>query len=91
MDYLPSDELIPEIDQIYYWSRTAKEGSKSELNFKVNHEAWSSVNSEEGNCLNQACPYYKPCFFQKSRRALQDAQVIVANHAISFCDLAIKA
>ncbi|MCH2207694.1 MAG: ATP-dependent DNA helicase [Lentisphaerales bacterium] len=90
MDYLPSDDLIPEIDQIYYWSRTAKNGSKSELDFKVNFEAWGSVNSEEGNCLNQSCPYYKPCFFQKSRRELQDAQVIVANHALLFCDLAIK-
>lgn len=90
MDYLPSDDLIPEIDQIYYWSRTAKDGSRSELDFKVNFEAWGSVNSEEGNCLNQSCPYYKPCFFQKSRRELQDAQVIVANHAILFCDLAIK-
>ncbi|MCM8539341.1 MAG: DEAD/DEAH box helicase [Lentisphaeraceae bacterium] len=91
MDYLPSDDLIPEIDQIYYWSKTAETGCKSELNFKVAPEAWSAVNSEEGNCLNQACPFYKPCFFQNSRRQLREAQIIVANHAILFSDLALKA
>lgn len=91
MDYLPSDELIPEIDQIYYWSKTAKTGSRSELDFKVSAEAWNAVNSEEGNCLNQACPYYKPCFFQNARRKLREAQIIVANHALLFSDLALKA
>lgn len=91
MDYLPSDELIPEIDQIYYWSKTAENGSRSELNFKVSSEAWTAVNSEEGNCLNQSCPFYKPCFFQNSRRKLREAQIIVANHAILFSDLALKA
>ena len=91
MDYLPSDDLIPEIDQIYYWSKTAKNGSKSELDFKVSPEAWGAVNSEEGNCLNQACPYYKPCFFQSARRQLREAQIIVANHSLLFSDLALKA
>ncbi|MCM8529023.1 MAG: DEAD/DEAH box helicase [Lentisphaeraceae bacterium] len=91
MDYLPSDDLIPEIDQIYYWSKTAQTGCRSELNFKVAPEAWGAVNSEEGNCLNQACPHYKPCFFQNSRRQLREAQIIVANHAILFSDLALKA
>lgn len=91
LDYLPSDDLIPDIDQIYYWSKTAQTGSRSELDFKVSHEAWSACNSEEGNCLNQACPFFKPCFFQSARRQLREAQIIVANHSLLFSDLALKA
>ena len=90
MDYLPSDSMIPEIDKIYMWSSTSLTGSRSEVNFHVNHEAWSAVNSEQGNCLNQACPHYKACFFQKARRQLRSANIIVANHALFFSDLAIK-
>lgn len=90
-DYLPSDQLIPDVDKIYTWSKTAKSGSRSELDFRVDPEAWSTVNSEEGNCLNQACPWYKPCFFQRARRKLRDAHIIVANHSLFFSDLAIKA
>ena len=91
MDFLPSDDLIPAIDKIYLWSKTSHSGSRSEIDFQVDYEAWSTVNSEEGNCLNQACPYYKPCFFQRARRQLKDANVIVSNHALLFSDLAIKA
>jgi len=90
MDYLPSDELVPEIDKIYLWSKGAEFGSRSEVDFPVNYEAWSAVNSEQGNCLNQACPHYKGCFFQRARRQLRSANIIVSNHALLFSDLAIK-
>ena len=89
-DFLPDESMIPEVFRIKSWSATSENGSKTELPFPVENSAWNTVNAEEGNCLNQRCPHYKPCFFQKSRRSLFSADIIIVNHALFFADLAIK-
>ncbi len=90
LDYLPDAELMPEIDRIALWAEGAREGDRQELDFRIRPESWMAVNAEEGNCLNQHCPFFKPCHFQNGRRRLQGAHVIVANHALFLADLAIK-
>ncbi|WDE95363.1 ATP-dependent DNA helicase [Lentisphaera profundi] len=90
-DFLPDESMIPEVFRIKSWADTSENGCKTELPFAVDNGAWGTVNAEEGNCLNQRCPHFKPCFFQKSRRALFKADIIIVNHALFFSDLAIKA
>ena len=90
-DFLPDESMIPEVFRIKSWADTSQNGCKTELPFAVEGSAWNSTNAEEGNCLNQRCPHFKPCFFQKSRRGLYAADIIIVNHALFFSDLAIKA
>ena len=54
-------------------------------------EVWESVESDSGNCLKQACPHYRQCFFFKMARRHAGAQILVVNHALYMSDLALKA
>jgi ATP-dependent DNA helicase DinG len=72
------------------WSRTATEGSRSELPVLPSSELWEQIGAEAENCTHIKCPHYKECFFFKARRHAADAHLIVANHHLLFADLAIR-
>src|SRR6185295_2940148 len=51
---------------------------------------WDEVESDSGNCLGRKCPTYKECFYYRARRRVQNAQLLVVNHALFFSDLALR-
>ena len=51
---------------------------------------WDEVASDSGNCLGRNCPTYKKCFYFHARRRVQNAQILVVNHALFFSDLALR-
>lgn len=71
------------------WLSHTTTGDKSELNLRgPEEENWSQVMSESEACLGQKCPYnQKRCFFFRSRRRAQAAQVLVVNHSLLLSDL----
>ena len=46
--------------------------------------------SDSGNCLGRQCPTYKECFYYRARRRVQNAQILIVNHALFFSDLALR-
>ena len=36
------------------------------------------------------CPTYKECFYYRARRRMQNAQILIVNHALFFSDLALR-
>jgi ATP-dependent DNA helicase DinG len=52
---------------------------------------WEAVESDSGNCLKQACPHYRDCFFFKAARRARGAEIFIVNHALYMSDLALKA
>ena len=51
---------------------------------------WDEVQSDSANCLGRNCPTYKDCFYYRARRRVQNAQILVVNHALFFSDLALR-
>ena len=88
-DYLPGADL-PELERVWQWSRDTADGSRSDVETEVSHNVWDAVCCEPGNCLNQQCPFNRQCFLMKARFKLLDANLIVANHALFFSDMAMK-
>ena len=88
-DYLPGADL-PELERVWQWSQKTVDGSRSDLDFEVSHNVWEAVYCEPGNCLNQQCPFHRQCYMMKARFKLLDANLIVANHALFFSDMAMK-
>jgi len=72
------------------WANQTKDGSLSDIPFVPSSLVWDMVNSEHGNCRGRKCPHFQDCFYQKARRQLETADIIVANHALLFSDLALK-
>ena len=84
------DDLGDELDEIAAWAADSKDGSLSDIPVSPSSDAWDAVQSEHGNCLGRKCAHYKNCFYWKARRRLEQADIVVANHAMMFSDLVLK-
>lgn len=79
-----------ELDLIREWADKTADGSIQELDPQPAAEVWGSVCAEQGNCLWQKCPEYKPCFFMNARKRMFDADVLVVNHHVLFSEIALR-
>ncbi|MCX5633802.1 MAG: DEAD/DEAH box helicase [Phycisphaerae bacterium] len=72
------------------WAKQSADGSLSDIGFVPPWQVWHSVMSEHGNCRGRKCPHFDKCFYWRSRRRLETADIIVANHALLFSDLLLR-
>lgn len=79
-----------QLDRLAAWAAESVDGSLSDLSFRPLPQVWEAVCAEQGNCLNRRCAYFERCGYQRSRREMRAAQLIIANHALVFTDLAIR-
>lgn len=79
-----------ELRRIRDWARTTTDGSLSDLSHRPLGSVWDEVASDSGNCMGRKCPTYEQCFYYAARRRVQNAQVLVVNHALYFSDLALR-
>ncbi len=79
-----------ELEEIAALARADQVGTRDELPFVPNAGLWDEICAEQGNCLGKKCQFYSPCPWQRSRRRLHNAQLIVVNHALYFADLALR-
>ena len=84
------DEFAKQLYEIEAWANETNDGSLSDLENQPSMPVWDSVCSEHGNCRGRKCSYYKDCFYWRARRRLEQADVIIANHALLFSDLILK-
>lgn len=54
-------------------------------------EVWAQVCAEEGTCVYPAQRSHKECFLSKARAQMQEADLLIVNHALFFSDLAMRA
>jgi ATP-dependent DNA helicase DinG len=84
------DNQIEVPETIFGWSKTAVEGSRSELPLSPSPELWDKIGAEAESCTHAKCPHHKECFFFKARREAAEAHLIVANHHLFFADLSLR-
>ena len=75
-------------NRLLAWAEHTATGDRSELDFNPG-ESWSRVNPDDG-CPGKKCSFYRDCFFFNARAKLQDAGLIVCNHALFFTDLNVR-
>ncbi len=85
-----STEEFEHLRQISDWARETNDGSRADLSFQPASQVWEEVASDSGNCMGRNCPQYKDCFYQKARRRVHNAQILVVNHALLCSDLALR-
>jgi ATP-dependent DNA helicase DinG len=87
---LAYDEQLEQLGSIDAWSRDTADGSLSDLPFRPQPAVWDEVASDSGNCLGRECPHYGDCYYFRARRRMQNAQILVVNHALLCSDLALR-
>ncbi|MBO6513231.1 MAG: hypothetical protein JJ974_04625 [Phycisphaerales bacterium] len=78
------------LDIIEDWAYGTEDGSLSTLPAIERMGVWSSVQSDSTNCMGRKCPHHADCFYQDARRDMEDADLLICNHALFFSDLALR-
>ncbi len=89
-ELLPHVEERTVVERIHEWAETTRDGTRQSLPFEPPGRTWSRVQAESGNCLGRRCDFYDRCHYQAGKRRLQNADIIIANHAFLFADLALR-
>ncbi|MBN1787084.1 MAG: DEAD/DEAH box helicase family protein [Sedimentisphaerales bacterium] len=84
------DSDTAQLVRLANWAGQTKDGSLSDIDFSPSPQIWNTVMSEHGNCRSRKCPHFNKCFYWRSRRRLENADIIVANHALLFSDLVLR-
>lgn len=85
-----TSEAIGQLRELGAWSKRTHDGSLSDLPHQPAPHVWDEVASDHGNCMGRKCPTYRKCFYYQDRRRVQNAQILVVNHALFFSDLALR-
>ncbi len=81
---------LEQVRTLSKWSKQTGDGSLADLDFRPSPAVWDEVASDHGNCMGRQCPTYAQCFYYQARRRMQQAQILVVNHALFFSDLALR-
>ncbi|MEE2971876.1 MAG: helicase C-terminal domain-containing protein, partial [Planctomycetota bacterium] len=87
---LADDTERHSLQQIEKWAATTDDGTLATLPQLKRPGVWDHVQSESGNCLGRRCPTHDECFYQSARRRMENADLLVCNHALFFSDLALR-
>ena len=68
------------------WIERSKTGDRAELDFVPNQETWNEIDSDSDDCLRTKCPSFTKCFYFKSKKEAEVADIIVVNHALLLID-----
>jgi len=80
-----------ELERLEEWALATGDGSLSDLAPLPAPRVWDRVCAEHGNCRGRKCLHERRCFYQRARRRVHQADLLVVNHALFFSDLAIRA
>ena len=88
---MPSRQAVDQLRRIRVWSGRTFSGDISEVdNIPEDAPIWHQVTSTTDNCLGQECPSFSDCHVIKTRRAAQEADIVVINHHLLFADMLLK-
>lgn len=79
-----------ELERIRQWSLSTQTGLVEELNPPPDWEVWGWVNADASSCTPKNCAD-NSCFYQRARKAVAGADIIVVNHSLLFALLAAGA
>ncbi|MEM9882568.1 MAG: helicase C-terminal domain-containing protein [Planctomycetota bacterium] len=77
--------------QLVDWAQHTDDGTLATLPQLEAPHVWNDAQSDSEDCLGKRCPTFNKCFYQSARRRMQNADVLVVNHALFFADLALRA
>ena len=76
-----------ELQRIWEWAQTTQDGSLSDFAVEPDSAVWSQVCSEAHICTTKSCGANPKCPYQRARKRLISADVVVMNHTLFFMNL----
>ncbi len=79
-----------QLNDLMAWAGKTRDGSKADLNFIPQDDAWEAIQSEADQCTRLKCQFYDECFFYIARRNAASSDVLVVNHYLLMADLVVR-
>jgi ATP-dependent DNA helicase DinG len=80
-----------EFERLRDWLETTDTGDRAELDFEPRPTLWSELAVGSDRCTGRRCAFAAACFAELARERAVDAELVIANHALYFADLALRA
>src|SRR4051794_18208827 len=77
------EELVP-------WLESTETGDRAELDREPSHTLWSELAVGADRCAGRRCPFISTCFAEAARDRAGEAELVIANHALYFADVALR-
>ena len=87
---LPVPSLVLDTERLIAKLENGLDGERGSAGDSIDPSVWQLVCSESGNCAGPKCEFYRNCYYFKARRQWDEADIVVANHALFLTDLAIR-
>ena len=87
---LGSEDSLQDLHDLGRWSLNTSDGSLSDLDWEVPSHVWELVQSDSGNCMGRSCKDFGRCFYYQARKGINQADILVVNHALFFADLVAR-
>lgn len=84
---LMSVEDLAQLEFIAEWAKRTATGLRMELDFEPSPFIWDAISRDPDLCIGKKCVFFSQCPYQRSRRCLSDAHIIVINHHLFFANL----
>ena len=78
-------------ERIRPWLETTETGDRAELDFEPSSSLWAELAVGSDRCTGKRCPFVASCFAEAARERAADADLVIANHALYFADVGLRA
>jgi ATP-dependent DNA helicase DinG len=89
-DLFANPQSLQALHAVEDWAYQTTDGSLASLPLLARGDVWEKVQSDSTNCMGRRCPTYDKCFYQQARRRMENADLLIVNHALFFSDLALR-
>jgi ATP-dependent DNA helicase DinG len=72
------------------WIAITETGDRAELPFEPSATLWAELSVGSDRCAGRRCPFVGACFAEAARERAAHAELVIANHALYFADLALR-
>ena len=75
-------------DALQPWLDETETGDRAELPFEPSEALWAELAVGADRCAGRRCPFVSTCFSEAARVRAGEAELVIANHALYFADVA---
>ena len=76
-------------DMLSQYASGGWDGDRDRWPDEIEHRQWSPLTATHRECSNRRCQHFNNCSFYKARAAMEEADIIVANHDLVLADLSL--
>jgi ATP-dependent DNA helicase DinG len=77
-------------EELRPWLDSTATGDRAELPLEPSQSLWTELAVGPDRCAGRRCPFLSSCFAEAARERAGEAELVIANHALYFADVALR-